>query len=438
MKKLIFVILDGVAGRPCEEFEGLTSLEKANTPNLDKLAKAGKTGEIRVIDEKTPPQTDNGMIALFGHDPSVYSKGRGPLEAYGIGLKFNEGDLVLRCNFGTIEDNIITDTRAGRIRGEESKNLVKSVNERVKLESFPVDTNFAHSLNYRSILILHPKEGKLSDQISNTHPGYERKPGYSELPKPRVEKRVFEKCKPLDDKKESKISADLINEFTDKSHQTLKTHEINIERKNNGLKPADIVLMRGAGTSLPKLDNFKQKYGTSWLCIGDTPAERGIARLLGMDILENLPIPLCDNISKHSSIEEIENAVKKDMQVRVNELINHFKDYDCFYVHIKGADPFGHAGLPEAKKKVIEGIDKWFFGEIPVYIYNNTVIAVTSDHCTACSIKAHAADPVPLSISGVDIQADSVEHFGESFCKKGSIGRIKATELMFMLMKSIK
>lgn len=440
MKKLIFVILDGVAGRPCEEFNGLTPLEQAHTPNLDKLAKKGKNGEITVINDKIPPETDNGMIAMFGYDPLVYSRGRGPLEACGIGLKFNEGDLALRCNFGTIKDNIIIDTRAGRIGGEEAKKLIQSVQREIKLESFLVDMNFMHSLNYRAVLILHPKEGKLSDQISNTHPGYERKPGYLELPKAHVGKKVFEKCKPLDDKKESKISASLINEFTDKSHEILENHEINLERKNNGLNPANIVLMRGAGTSLPNLDNFKEKYGASWLCIGDTPAERGIARLLGMDILESLPIPLCDNLSKESSEEEIENAVKKDMQIRASELINHFKDYDCFYVHIKGADPFGHAGLPEAKKKVIEGIDKWFFGEILHYIYsmNNTVITVTSDHCTACSIKAHAADPVPLLISGNGLEPDSVEGFGESFCKKGSIGRIKATELMFMLMKNIK
>jgi len=438
MKKLIFVILDGVAGRPIEEFNGLTSLEKAHTPNLDQLAKRGKTGDIIVINEKIAPETDNGMIAMFGYDPLIYHRGRGPLEACGIGLKFNEGDLAIRCNFGTIEDDIIIDTRAGRIEGEDARKLIQSVQKEIKLESFPVDVNFVHSLNYRSVLILHPREGNLSDQISNTHPGYERKSGHLELPRSRLGNRVFEECKPLDDKKESKISASLINEFTDKSSEILNNHKINIERKKKSLNPANIVLMRGAGTSFPKFDNFKKKYGTSWLCIGDTPAERGIARLLGMDILESLPIPLCDNLSKKSSVEDIENAVKKDMQIRANELMNHFKDYDCFYIHIKGADPFGHAGLPESKKKVIEEIDKWFFGEIIDYINDDIVIAVTSDHCTACSLKAHSADPVPLLISGGGIKPDSVERFGESFCKKGSIGRIKATELMFMLMKSIK
>jgi 2,3-bisphosphoglycerate-independent phosphoglycerate mutase len=434
-KKLLFIILDGVAGRSCEEFNDLTPLEAANTPNLDYLAKNGQTGETTIIDEETPPETDTAVLALFGYDPIIYSRSRGPLEAVGIGINFNEGDLALRCNFATVEDGKIVDTRAGRINTETARKLVDFIQGNLKLDSFPVNMNFIHTLNYRTLLILHPKKGKLSDQISNTNPGYERLLGHSEIPKANIGEKIFEKCKPLDDIEESLISVKLVNEFTGKSHELLKNYEINLDRINEGINPANFILMRGAGTSLPKLDKLQKKYGTNWICIGDTPGERGIAKLLGMDLLKDLPDPYCDMLSKKSSLKEVGTAIKKDMQVRVRKLLDNFEDYDCFYVHIKGADPFGHVGLPEAKKKIIEGIDKWFFGELLKKInLGNTKVCVTSDHSTPCSLKAHSADPVPLLISGHNLKPDSVEKFGENFCKKGNIGRIKATQLMSILM----
>lgn len=434
-KKLLFVILDGVAGRSCEEFGGLTPLESANTPNLDFLAKNGRVGDITIIDEKTPPQSDPAVLALFGYDPIIYSRSRGPLEVVGIGIDFKEGDLALRCNFATVEDRIITDTRAGRIDTETAKKLVDFIQENLRLETFPVDMNFVHALNYRTLLILHSREGKLSDQISNTNPNYERLPGYMEIPKPDLKEKVLDECKPLDDTEDAKLSAKLINEFTEKSHELLKENEINLNRVEQDVNPANIILMRGAGISLPKLENFQEKHGTTWLCIGDTPGERGISKLLGMDLIKDLPDPFCDMLSKKSSIEEIDAAIKKDMEVRVRKLLDNFENYDCFYVHIKGADPFGHGGLPEAKKRIIGGIDKYFFGELLKKIdLEKTTICVTSDHSTPCSLKAHSADPVPLLISGPNFKPDSVEKFGESFCKDGTIGRIKATQLMSILM----
>jgi 2,3-bisphosphoglycerate-independent phosphoglycerate mutase len=437
MKSLIFIVLDGIAGRSCEEFDGLTPLEAANTPNLDYLAKTGKTGEIVIINDRTPPETDTAVLALFGYDPIMYNRGRGPLEAVGAGVNFAEGDLALRCNFATIKNKKIIDMRAGRIKSEEARKLVDHVQENLVLDSFPVEMNFVHTLNYRAVLILHPKKGKLSDQISNTNPGYERLPGYLEIPKPRIGERMFEECKPLDDSEESRISASLINEFTNKSHELLEKHEINRRREKEGLNPANLVLMRGAGTSLPKLENLKRKYGTSWLCMGDTPGEKGIAKLLGMEV-GDLPDPMSDMLSKESTQQEIDDAIQKDMKIRVKKLLDVLENYDCFYLHIKGADPFGHAGLPQAKKRVIEGIDKWFFGKLLEEIeLKKTIVCVTSDHSTPCGLRAHSADPVPLLISGKGIEPDSVEKFGESFCKNGSIERIKATKLISILMKAI-
>jgi len=433
-KKLLFVILDGVAGRSSEEFNGLTPLEAANTPNLDYLAKNGQTGLMDVIDDEIPPETEGAVLAMFGFDPIIYSKGRGPLEAYGLGLNFQDGDLVTRCNFATVEENNILDVQAGKISGNYAEELVKFLQNNIELESHPVEMKLFHTLNYRALLILHPKEGRLSAQITNTHPGYRRvrSDGYKEIPVSVVGENLLEESKSLDDTSEARISASLINEFTKKSHELLKDHEINLERKRNNLPLANIVIVRGSGDGLPNLNNFKGKH-LRWLCIGDTPAERGIARLLGMKLSENLPEPECDK--SLNTDEEIENAVKIDTKTRFNEMIKNFDDFDCFYFHLKGADPFGHRGMVQQKKKMIEALDKYFFKKIIEGVnLENTTVCVTSDHSTPCSLKAHSADPVPLLISGHNFKPDSVKKFGESFCKNGSIGKIKATQLMSILM----
>jgi len=438
MKKLIFVILDGIGGRPIKKFNGLTPLEAAYTPNMDHLAKIGQTGLITVIDENTAPETDNGVLALFGYDPFIYSRCRGVLEVVGMGLKFNEGDLAIRCNFATFKDGKITDARAGRIKNVEAKKLVESINKKVSLDDFSVKFKLIQSLNYRSILILHNDEKKLSDQISNTHPGYERKRGYEEHPKPLLKEKMYEDCNPLDDTDDAKFSAKLVNEFIQRSRKLLENHPINLERMKKNIPIANILLMRAAGNNLPKLEDFKKKYGTTWLCIGDTPAERGIARLLGMEIFD-LPDPISDSLNKKNTDEEIEKLLKKDLLIRSEALLKNINNYDGIYVHLKGADPFGHAGLPNKKKKVIECLDKYFLGEILKKInLKKTIICITTDHCTACNIGAHASDPVPLLLSGNDVRTDSNDKFGESFCKKGSIGKIKGTELMSIIMRIIK
>jgi len=434
-KKLLFVILDGIADRPCEEFKGLTPLEAANTPNLDYLAKTGKTGLMDVIDDTIPPETEGAVLAMFGFNPIIYNRGRGPLEAYGLGINFQDGDLVTRCNFATVEGDNILDVQAGKISGDCAKELVKFLQNNLELESHPVEMKIFHTLNYRAILILHPKEGRLSAQITNTHPGYRRvrSDGYKEIPVSVVGENLLEESKPLNDISGAKVSASLINEFTKKSHELLKDHEINLEKKRENLPPANIMIVRGSGDGLPKLDNFKGKH-LRWLCIGDTPAERGIAKLLGMKLSENLPEPECDK--SLNTDEEIENSVKIDTETRFNEMVKNFDDFDCFYFHLKGADPFGHRGMVQKKKKMIEALDKYFFKKIIEKInLENITIVVTTDHCTPCSLHAHSADPVPLLISGPNFEPDSVEKFGESFCKNGGIGRIKATQLMSILIE---
>ncbi|TRZ55126.1 hypothetical protein D4Q76_01105, partial [archaeon] len=355
MRKLLFIILDGVADLPVKKLGGKTPLEAAKTPALDKIAKQSKLGLMKVIDSNIPPETDTAVLSMFGYNPLIWNRGRGPLEAKGIGFKFREGkDLVLRCNFATRQNEKITDTEAQRIESRYAKELVRDIQKRVKLKGATFD--FVHDLNYRTLLVLHSNK-KLSEKISSTHPGYERKKYgkiIMELPKALSEKMKTEKCEPMDNSESAKFSAAIVNEFIMKAEQILKNHRINIERRKKGLREANIILTRGAGTGLPKLVKIKRK----WLCIADTPAEKGVAKLLGMKT-PDLPEPLTDRLLNTN--REIEKAVKNDMKIRLNVLLSHINNCDSFYLHFKGADPFGHRNMPERKKFIIESMDKYFF-----------------------------------------------------------------------------
>ncbi len=427
-KKLLFIILDGVADLPVKKLGGLTPLEAAKTPALDKIAESSRLGLIRVIDNNIPPETDTAVLSMFGYNPLVWNSGRGPLETKGIGKNFREGkDLVLRCNFATQGDGKITDTEAQRIESRFAKKLVQDILRNVKLKDAAFD--FIHDLNYRALLAIHSKR-RLSENISSTHPGYVRKKYGNviiEFPKALSGNMKTERCKPMGNTESAKFSAATVNDFIMKAEQILKNHKINFERRKSGLSVANAILTRGAGTGLPKL----KKISGKWLCIADTPAEKGIAKLLGMKV-PYLPEPLTDRLLNTN--KDIEKAVKTDMKARLNVLLDRIGSYDSFYLHFKGADPFGHRNMPEQKRFIIESMDKYFFKPLSRKIcLDNFLICVTSDHTTACELRTHTADPVPVLITGEE--SDKMK-FCERNCRKGSLGIFSAEKLMDRLKKA--
>ncbi len=425
-KKLIFIILDGVADLPVKKLGGETPLEAAKTPALDKIAKNSKLGLMKVI-ERLPPETDTAVLSMFRYNPLIHNRGRGPLEAKGIGFSFAQGkDLVLRCNFASRKNGNIIDTEAQRIESKYARKLVQDIQKNVKLKDATFD--FVHDLNYRALLVIHSRK-RLSENISSTHPGYERR-RYGkiimELPKALGSNMKIKRCKPMNNTEAARFSAAIINDFIMKAEQILKNHKINVERSKEGLNRANAILTRGAGTKLPKL----RKISGKWFCIADTPAEKGIARLLGMKT-PDLPEPLTDRLL--NSNKKIEKSVKNDMKIRLRMLLDNAVRYDSFYLHFKGADPFGHRNMPEQKKFIIESMDRHFFKPLIKNIsLENFLICVTSDHTTACELRTHTADPVPVLIS--EKEPDEMK-FCERNCRKGSLGVFQAEELMGTLFK---
>lgn len=427
MKKVILVVLDGIGDLPCPELGGKTPLEAANTPNLNFFAAEGKCGYMYPIKEGIAPESDAALIAILGYNPYKYFTGRGPLEAYGAGIKIKSGDLALRTNFATVkedkgnkenkEEKEIIDRRVGRtLSTAEAAILAKAINKQVKLQ-FPFI--FKATTEHRGVLVI---KGGFSNNITNTDPAYIGGGpfGIAKAQKAGTKLKV-QTAKPLDDDEVTSISASVVNSFVGQSYSILKEHPVNKERMKKHLLPANIILTRDAGTELP---DFPEKH-RGWGAIVALPLEKALAKLCGMKVLK-FRYP---DVTGHA-YKDLYNMLREEIKVAKKYLRKKFKRYDCFYVHLKETDVPGHDGLPLEKKKMIEIIDKEFFSFIKE-LKEKILLVVTADHSTPCSIRAHSADPVPLLIYGKG--KDSVKVFSEKACRHGSLGKIYGENLLRIL-----
>ena len=411
---------------PIKELDNLTPLEYAQTPNMDLLANRGKTGLMYTVKKGFAPESDVAVISLLGYDPFKYSPGRGIIEAVGVGLNVKDGDLALRCNFATLgQEKEIIDRRVARtLSTQEATDLANVANNQVKLESSSAIFQFKNTIGHRAVLLIKDKKISLSSKISNSDPAYKIVHGLG-VAQTNVEMKL-KKCVPLEDNNASKISAKLVNEFIEKTHEAWENHPINTKRQKEGKLKANVVLTRDAGHLLPTFFNINEKYDVNFAALADMHAEVGIAQLAGMTTTL-LPTSSGD--------------IEYDSNIRVDKLLSTLTNHDCVYIHLKGPDEPGHDGNCNEKTRIISDIDKYFIGALLRKIsIDEHIICITADHATPCSLKVHSDTPVPLLISGGNINsAEKTQKFSERFCKKGSLGLINgAYKLMPKLIDYIK
>ena len=283
--------------------------------------------------------------------------------------------------------------------------------------------DFTNTLGYRAVLVIKHKGKPLSGKITNTDPAYSIVNGLG-VAETKVDMHL-KKCEPMDSSEEAQMSADLVNEFTKKTHDLWENHPINKRRAAEGKLKANVVLSRDAGSQLPNFFSINERYGVNFAALADMHAESGIAKLAGMEA-SLLPPP--------------SGNLEKDCELRVQRLLEALPLHDCFYIHLKGPDEPGHDGDCERKKQIIAAIDEHFFGKLlPQIDLKETLFCVTADHATPCELKIHSDTPVPLLLSGGNLAADKISRFSEKECAKGSLGIISSGyKLMPQLMKQLK
>jgi 2,3-bisphosphoglycerate-independent phosphoglycerate mutase len=414
MKKILYVILDGLGDEPNPDLGNKTPLEAANTPNLDSLARRGRNGEVITVGEGIAPESDIAVFSILGYDPHTQHAGRGPLEALGAGLEMREGDLAWRANFATVDENdTIIDRRAGRdLSTEEAKALADSCNANIALES--ARSTLLATSEHRGVLHIRYDE-PLSSEISNSDPAYARQ-GALGVALEKFDPYVKE-CEALDGSESARIGAALTNDWTWKAHAILETHDVNRAREARNRPPANIVLVRDAGNHIPVVQSLKDRFGMNFACFAEMPVEIGISKVTGMEpILVTSPT----DPAGYSKLAE-----------RTIEALDGF---DALYVHLKGPDVPAHDGRAFDKRDVIADIDEGYFGTLLPELGGGVVIAVTADHSTSCVRKAHTADPVPLVIAEKNMSSDGTRAYSEADAAAGSLGRLHGTQVLPMLV----
>ena len=414
---ILFVVLDGVGDRPAPEFGNKTPLEAASTPNLDRLAVRGKTGLVYTVKRGIAPESDAGVFSLLSYDPTRLNLSRGVVEAMGAGIDFKKGDLALRCNFATVQENQIVDRRAGRnVSTEEARELAEAVDGNQKLKAL-TEFELKATIGHRCALVIRGKRMRLSSDVSNLDPAYTRR-GKMTIAKPNLKLPTpVPKCVPLNKSAAARRTADLLNRFAVLTHEALENHPVNANRKARGDLPANFLLMRDAGTETPNVKSFRGKFGLRGVVLADMPVELGIAKVLGIDTRVFPPDRSLDGYSQRAS--------------EGKQLLT---SYDFVYVHLKGPDEPGHDGDFEGKKKAIEDIDAGFFSKLDHL--DSVLLCVTADHSTPCAAKGHTDDPVPILVAGPNLSADGSMRFTEAYAKRGNLGTIKhGYEIMKLLKK---
>ncbi|MFX1294949.1 MAG: 2,3-bisphosphoglycerate-independent phosphoglycerate mutase [Promethearchaeota archaeon] len=398
----IMIVIDGIADRPIKKLGGKTVLEVANIPNLHRIAKNGILG---IFDPLNAPGlrsgSDTAHLSILGYNPYKVYTGRGPIEAAGTGIKLEKGDVSLRCNYCTVNGNFVLLNRTADFIREGIDELEKTLNEKITLSDSDVQYTFKNAVDYRCVL--HFRGSGLSANITDTDPWKEGA-------------KVLESYS-IDGKPESIKTSELVNKFVQRSYEVLNNHPINENRRKNGKSPANLIMPRGAGET-PTIEKFYDKWKLKGACIAGISLIKGLAVLMGMDIIE---------------VPGATGYIDSDFLAKGKKAIENLPNYDFILVHIEGTDEVAHDHMLKKEIETLEQIDimiGWVFDHLP----EDAFLIVLSDHTTSTVLGKHTADPPPLMITGPNVFKDDVQLFTEREARKGMLHRIKANDIIPILL----
>lgn len=378
--RVVLLSLDGLGGLPHPD-TGRSELETARLPHLDALARDAACGLLRHVAPGITPGSGPGHFGLFGYDPLRFQVGRGVLEALGIEFDLRAGDVAARGNFCTVDGaGLITDRRAGRLTTEACVRLTDRLRD-IRLPGAEVHVEPVKE--HRFVLVL--RGPGLGGRLSETDP---QVTGQAPLPAQALEPAAED-------------TARLVNAFVAAARSRLAD-----------AAPANMILLRGFDR-LPALPRFPEVFGLRAAAIAAYPMYRGLARLVGMEVLKT-------------------GGTFAD---EVATLRQHWEGHDFFFLHYKDTDRAGEDGDFAGKVEALERLDAF----IPdIRALGPDVLVVTGDHATPAVLAGHGWQPVPVLLWSRYCGADGVTAFTERACGAGSLGLLPASHLMPLVLANAR
>jgi 2,3-bisphosphoglycerate-independent phosphoglycerate mutase len=387
-----------MADYPIEKLGSKTILQAAKTPAMDYIAAHGKIGLAKTIPDNFSPGSDVANMSILGYDPEIYYSGRAPLEAASMGVALASDDVAFRCNLITIEHGRIKDYSAGHISNDEAEILIDTLDSEIGSD----ELNFYPGISYRHLLVVKNNLGAETKCVP---------------PHDITGKRVIEY---LPEGKDGAFFSELI----EASMIVLELHPVNLKRMEEGKNPANSIWVWGQGYT-PKFTPFRELYGKTGAVISAVDLLKGIGVYAGLDVIE---------------VPGATGYLDTNYEGKVSAAIEALKNRDLVFVHVEAPDEAGHEGSIDKKLKAVEDFDSRIVAPIIKYAEASEepfTILVLPDHPTPISLKTHTKDPIPFAIYRTDVKdSDGIKAFDENSAKKGSLGMVKGSDLIGMIVKA--
>ena len=375
--KYCVVIIDGAAGWPLPERGDKTSLELAETPNLDALAREGVLGLARTVPPGMEPTSASACMSVLGYDPKVYYQGRAGIEARSMGIPVGEGEVVFRCNLVAVRDDKMLSYSSNYISTVEARKIIAALNESLGSDQ----VHFYPGVSYRHICKLKGREDTLLATCTPPH----------DIPD-----------KPIAEFLPQGPGSNLLLELMKRSEGVLRDHPVNIKRRNSGDIPATMIWLFWGSGRVPDMPAFRQVYGLDAVVTSGVDLLRGLARMAGMGVLE---------------IAGVTDGQDNDYTAQAAGTLAALNKHDLVVIHIEAPDEASHSGSVDDKIEAIQRVDREVVGQLRSWRGDALRLLVMPDHPTPIKVRTHVAEPVPFMLWGVGFTANGAKRFTESEAK---------------------
>jgi 2,3-bisphosphoglycerate-independent phosphoglycerate mutase len=390
--KYVILLGDGMADHPIDSLGGKTPLQAANKPNMDLVARQGRTGLVRTVPDGLPPGSDVANLSVLGYDPHKYYSGRAPLEAAAMGVHLAKDDIAFRCNFVTVTNGLMEDYSAGHISSVEGTELIKSL-----MPLMPGGRLYP-GVSYRNLLVL--KAG--AEAVCTPPHDIMDQPFEDYLPRGK--------------------DSELLIELMEATRPVLASHPVNKKRIADGKKPANMIWLWGQGGA-PSMPTFQERFGLRGAMISAVDLLKGIGTYAGLEVID---VP--------GATGDIDTNYAGKVQAAL-EALTHL---DFVYLHVEAPDEAGHEGDVELKVKAIELFDQNVVGPMVQGLKESGEdwrALLLPDHATPTSLRTHTREPVPFAMMGNGVEPDGAKSFDEDEAKMGKHGVVEGMGLVRMLVK---
>ena len=389
------MIIDGAAGLPLTERGGKTCLELAHTPNLDAMAQEGSVGLVRTVPAGMEASSACACMSVLGYNPKVYYRGRAGIEARSMGIPIDNGDAVFRCNLVAIQDGRMWDYSSGHISTDEAQALITALEESLGSDQ----VHFYPGVSYRHICKLKGREDTLLATCTPPHdiPG-----------------------KPIDGFMPHGQGSDLLRDLMTWSEIVLQEHLVNVERRERGDIPATMIWLFWGSGKVPDMPAFNQVYGVDGAMTSGVDLLRGLARMVGMEVLD---------------IPGVTDGLNNDYAAQAVGALEALKEHDLVVIHIEAPDEAAHDGSVEDKVEAIQRVDKEVLSRLRSWQPDGLRLLVMPDHPTPIKTRTHSPDPVPFLLWGGGFTANGAKRFTESEAKNTDLFVDEGYNIMSRLIK---